>query len=278
LRIVVTGGTGFFGRRLIPMLAHHELLLISRSNGYDLNDPKTWETDVAAFRPDACVYLAWEGLPDYSDALNARNMHQHQVFFDRAIRFGLQRIVVAGSCWEYGTIHGCVNENMSPVNPGNFALAKLAIFHFLQDLARGTDLCVKWARVFFAYGPGQRESSLLPSARSAARRGGNLRITNPGAMQDFIHVDDVARALKSLVEVSTDSGVYNIGSGLATTVETLVNMVSSYYGREEMRSISGEAAVRGMWADIAKLYAATGWKPIVNLSSGVQNTLIELDL
>ena len=71
MRVLVTGGTGFLGRRVIPLLAQHDLLCISRHPERLPNIPRVnavvsdlltdddWITKVAEFRPEWCFHLAW---------------------------------------------------------------------------------------------------------------------------------------------------------------------------------------------------------------------------
>ena len=77
MRILLTGASGFVGKALLPLLEHHDLLVISRKScqpqpshfSYvqgDLSVPVQWENIVKEFSPEGCIHLAWDGLPDYS--------------------------------------------------------------------------------------------------------------------------------------------------------------------------------------------------------------------
>ena len=110
MRVLVTGGTGFLGRRVIPLLAQHDLLCISRQPEFLPNIPsvniiasnlatdRDWVAKVAKFQPEWCLHLAWEGLPDYSFERCRSNLDISLRLLDVLVQSGLKRIVVAGTC------------------------------------------------------------------------------------------------------------------------------------------------------------------------------------
>ncbi len=271
MRVAVTGATGFIGAALTPLLDRHDLLLLERATT-DLNDPVSWMPAAKAFAPQACVHLAWDGLPDYSAERCAQNLAMSTRLLGGLAELGVKRFVVAGSCWEYGDRSGGVSEDVAPLNPGLFAQTKLSVLRALADIP-GIDW--RWGRVFFSYGAAQRPASLIPAARAAALNGETLSLKTPGTLQDFIHIDDVATALRSLLESDVVSGVYNIGSGEPATVHSVARRVAAHYGVSMPEQSAGEAS--GFWADRSKLSAATGWAPLVTLQAGVEQVLRELD-
>lgn len=287
MRVLLTGATGFLGRRLVPLLADHEVLCPTRRVdalaeiphvvplAADLNDPTTWTEAVLRFRPECCLHLAWEGLPDYSLSRCRQNLDTSIRLIEVLAESGVQRVVVAGSCWEYGRVTGQVAETTEPRDCGVFAVTKHALRTMVEGVARAANFEYRWARIFFVYGSGQRPVSLIPSAREAFRAGRVPEIREPGVAQDFIHVDDAARALVALAESPADSGIYNIGTGVPTTVGAVVNRVARHY--EKPALFAAGRPITGFWADISRITGATGWTPTISVDAGVEQTLTELD-
>ena len=116
MRIFITGGSGFIGRHLLKLLelGDHNVLCLSHtasilSSGSklrtilgDLNSPESYLVELKRFRPECCVHLAWEGLPDYSIGNCSKNFLAGIKLFETLGQVGCSKIFSLGTCWEYG--------------------------------------------------------------------------------------------------------------------------------------------------------------------------------
>ena len=282
MNILVTGGTGFIGSAVIDVLSTlsaNVLVLTRRSKSNDTNGSiKFVQCDIEKhdevatvlekFSPDVCVHLAWSGIPDFSLENCLKNLSVSALFCEQVIAAGARKVVLAGSCWEYGHASGKVTEDMPARNPSEFAICKNALFQLITRLTEGAGVTVVNGRIFFAYGPGQRLASLVPSVVSSLQKGEKPDIRNPSAAQDFIFVRDVAEALVQLaVSEKVDSGIYNIGSGLLLSIKDMVNKVCKELGRDPL--YDSEYIENGMFACTEKL-RRLGWAPKVEASEGIR--------
>ena len=287
MRIFITGASGFLGDRVLLQLKGHEILSLSRNPEKivakhdvciikgDLHNPGEWQSELERFAPQWCMHLAWEGLPDYSFSRCRINLDASLKLLEILSHVGMNRIVIAGSCWEYGSVGGAVRESQ-PVNScGIFASTKHSLRIMLESMARENGFEYRWARIFFSYGPGQRATSLMAQCHAAFSKGKAPDIRSPSIAQDFVYVDDVAQGLVSLTESDAPSGVYNIGSGKPTTVGYVVNRVASHF--DMLPLFSTQVADSGFWADTLKMTTASGWKARMGIDEGIALTLSALD-
>lgn len=285
MRIVLTGATGFIGSaclRLAMETTNDVLVLARRPRGVitagcvhwhvaDLNDPASYAAALVAFRPDAAIHLAWEGIPDYSLENSLKNLVAGARFAERLFHAGCRCLVAGGSCWEYGALTGTVREGDDPRSVGVFGACKTAQRHVLEALATAAGASLAWARIFYVYGPGQKAASLAPSLCADLRAGRPPQPRTPQAVNDFIYVDDVARGLLALASADA-GGVFNLGSGVGTTVADFAAMLARAAGGPAP-AVPAEASHRnaGTVADIG-LMTAIGWSPQTPLATGIGAT------
>jgi nucleoside-diphosphate-sugar epimerase len=128
-----------------------------------------------------------------------------------------------------------------------------------------------WGRVFFAYGPGQRLTSLIPTCYNNLKNGVKLEIHNPNILNDFIYISDVANAIKHLIEIDNVSGIFNIGSGQGRAVWEVVNIVASALSLSPIYKDMPLSHL-GNWANINSI-SKHGWKSLISLEAGILRTI-----
>ena len=267
---------------MLPVVGLHQLFWAGRNEPRvrlpnatyvrgDLAEAAPWKEAVRKFSPEACIHLAWTGLPDYSLFRCMENFDSSVRLIELLSGMGCQKIFVAGTCWEYGSLQGQVGETDVPHSMSLFASFKTALRLVGESLTASRGLSLIWGRLFFVYGPGQRETSLIPSCYNALRKSQAPKVNDPNAVSDFIHVSDVARAIQALIEFPGVSGTFNIGSGAPTRAGEVCRMVSKCMGGADILSGANAPSTsdgQGAWADVSRIRAETGWTPRLTLQAG----------
>ncbi len=176
-RVLITGSTGFVGSHVLKMLAGRNIEIVAAVRkvpsgkdptvDYKLFDLRSWPKGLDLFtffgRPDFCIHLAWEGLPDYKANFHLEeNLPAHVEMLENLIANGLQRLTVTGTCLEYGLQDGELTEEMECFPVVAYAKAKLKLLTTLDELSKRHNTELKWLRLFYMYGTGQNANSLIP--------------------------------------------------------------------------------------------------------------------
>ena len=248
----------------------------------DVVEPHTLEDAVERTRPDLAVNLVVEGSHPLTPTERLRQLEVAVLgtarFVEALARAGCSKLVHLGSSLEYGPRHRSREDDaLSPIV--SRGVAKAAETIVCLGSARVVGMSAVVLRPYSIYGPWDHEARLVPTAIRAALEGTELPLTEPGFAHDFVHVDDVVRAIALAASgpPTLDGKIFNIGTGVQTTNEELVAMVGRLIGTE-VRTVPGAHPTRAhdtqaCVADNERARAELGWTPAVGLEKGLGSTI-----
>lgn len=226
--IHILGSQGFIGQAIQSETDMHDIHCWSHLNTdlehhFDLYDPSTWSSFLEK-KPSHVILLSWPGLPNYQEPFHiVRNMPLCVQLVERLVASGLKRLVIAGTCYEYGLKNGPLKETDSTAPINCYAIAKNSLRQAIASRYKNNEFTFCWLRIFYPYGDGQNPNSLLPSLQSAIERKEIVFPMSSGRqLRDFVPVQDIARQLLLLATHPDASGVYNGGSGQARSLREIV--------------------------------------------------------
>ena len=241
MNIFLTGGTGFIGSHFLALALEkgHQVLALRRTHlscpVIDLPRQPQWiESELHELIPnklESCevvVHLASAGVsPKQAPWLELveANVLGSAHLIAAVQEAGIRRVVVAGTCHEYGSSamrHERIPPN-APLEPYNlYGASKAAAYHLLSSYARLYKLQMYYGRLFNVYGEGQYSGNFWPSLCNAAKNGENFPMTKGTQIRDFTPVSQVAAALLNACErQDLQFGipvVENIGTGNPQTL------------------------------------------------------------
>jgi dTDP-6-deoxy-L-talose 4-dehydrogenase (NAD+) len=240
MKILVTGATGFIGNYVVEELLKYNHKIIATSIEHsqqiyfnwikkvdyiqaDLNeDKKDWFAFFS--EPDQIIHLAWEGLPNYKELFHIeRNLSRNYCFLKNIIGNGLKKVVVIGTCFEYGMQSGALKEDMDtkPNNP--YALAKDCLRKYLEQLQRKIDFDFKWIRLFYMYGKGQSPNAILSQLDKALENAEtDFNMSGGEQLRDYLPVEKVAEYIVKIAMQNKVYGIINCCSGAPISIRKLV--------------------------------------------------------
>ena len=288
--IIVTGGSGFVGRRAAKAL----LSLGFETHVIDLRDP---EIDGVVFHQfdllrgdglslvlhdigaERLLHLAWCVAPGrfWTDPANldwtAASLRLFRAFADE----GGTRIVGAGTCAEYDWALETLDERTTPLAPRTvYGAAKAATGTLLDIWGGGAGVSTAWGRLFFLYGPGEARGRLVSDLCASLLAGQRVACTDGKQIRDFMHVDDVGRAY-ALLAASDCKGPVNIASGSPTSVRLLIELVAEKAGRRDLVDFGARSRAENdppvMTAATQRLIEEVGFRPHYSLEKGLADTI-----
>ena len=102
-----------------------------------------------------------------------------------------------------------------------------------------------------------------------------IQINNPNKILDWIHVEDVVDAIMLLINKKEAKGIFDIGSAVGTSVNSIVEFIEKKVANNrakiiyEKRDSEPEGLVCSKEIELFKL----NWKPRISLESGIAKML-----
>ena len=301
MRVLVAGGAGFLGSRLVPKLLvrGHDVVVVDTfttgTRAHLADKPRRGSLRViradVSRAPhgsyDRVYHLAAAASPIAYAIRQVATLRAHSLgtlrLLEIAERSGA-RLLLTSSSEVYGDplVHPqpeTYRGNVDPIGPRSAydegkRFAEALAVAFVRE--RGAD--VRIVRIFNAYGPGMRpDDGRMPAAFVvAALRGEPIRIHGDGSQtRSLCYVDDTCAGLIATMEHGRLGEPYNIGRQDEVTVRAFAKLVLRLTGsRSEIEWLPGrEQDVSRRRPDTRKARRELGWSPKVPLEVGLQRTI-----
>jgi UDP-glucose 4-epimerase len=302
-KVLLIGGGGFIGARLARQCAaagmavriadvvappgHNDASADVEVMVGDFTDPA--DLDRMLDGVDVVVHLAHRamllGLDSSMVVEIERNVAPAVRLFDHCLAHPHIRVVFVSSG---GTVYG-EPEVRAPI-PERAALKPISVYGTSKSMIeqvlglyaaqRGLKSIV--VRPGNAYGPGQlpfKGQGLVPTVMASALQGKPITIYGDGtAIRDYIHVDDIAGGIVAAIQSGRVGETYNVGTGLGTSINTLIDEylrpVMSARGIEISLQYAGARGVDVSYnvLDCARLARQCGFTSKIDLRSGITQT------
>jgi len=175
-----------------------------------------------------------------------------------------------------GTVYGDPVSTPSrasdlPRPRSTFALAKLACEHALRLCsATATVSVLRYGRV---YGPGECGSHVIPTMIRAALTGAAPEVEGDGSDEhDYVHIADAVEATMSALVRRAD-GVYNVGSGIGTTMIEIASLIVWLTGSKAApvkRPVDGNPTRNSLILDTSRARSDLAFEPRHALADGLK--------
>jgi len=173
----------------------------------------------------------------------------------------------------------CATDEESKIHPSSvYGITKQVQEQMVMTVAPLLGIEPVALRYQNVYGPGQSLSNpytgILSIFANLILQGKEINVFEDGLeSRDFVFIDDVVAASILALEHDRASGeVFNVGSGEATTVLTVVEHLRRHLGEGAGFRVSGEyrlGDIRHNYADLSRICARLGYQPKVPFTGGI---------
>ena len=291
--VLVTGGGGFIGSRIVRGLAASCRVSVldtfvhgSRDrvpegvpvHAVDVRDRAAVQAicadvDVICHQAALIDVPASVEAPARSHAVNATGT----VNVLEAARVHDCRVVVASSSAVYGPPETTPIAESHPKRPTSpYGIQKLAADHYTRRYHDLYDLDTLALRYFNVYGPGQAATGyagVISTFLGQATAGEPITVHGDGSQsRDFVFVDDVVRANLRAIEADVAGRAINVGTGEPTTIAGLAEQVVALVDRptDIVHTAPRTGDVQVSVADVSRARDLLGFTAETSLRDGLE--------
>jgi nucleoside-diphosphate-sugar epimerase len=257
-KILITGGTGFLGRYVasrycelgwdVHLLLRNESRMWRFEDGINkdklnfvklsMSDTKGLKNYLNENRITIVLHLATYGsYPEQNNpqATLETNLYQSLNLLNACLESKyVSRFISAGSGSEYSTLNGHSLENSPLGSPNIYGRTKAAFGLIGEKICEDSALDFIHLRFFTIYGPYEDPNRVMPKLIACGKNGILPALSRPNIARDFIYIEDVFNILEVVSNVKNKcNGIYNISSGVSTSLEELVCLAIELFNIKE---------------------------------------------
>jgi len=251
---------------------------------YDLNNSSNEIVDlclefnvnsVVNFAAQSMVAQSWESPSDWYNT----NIVSFANFLKMLSNYkNLESFVNFSTPEVYGSTDNWIKESFdfSPTTP--YAISRAAADYHLKGLFESFNFPVIFTRAANVYGPGQQLYRIVPKAILFGILGNKIPLQGGGSsIRSFIHIDDVSKALSSILDKGIVGDSYHISTNNLITIKDLLKIIAGKLSIE-FEDLINEAPDRA-GKDFAykllsnKIRDELGWSDTIPLETGIDQTI-----
>jgi len=299
--ILVTGGAGAIGSRLVNRLCSDNKVLIldDLSSGWFENirglPVQFWRgsviddeilKEVFSKGPQIVLHLAANFANQNSVDYPQKDLSVNGLGTLKILQYaqdaGIERFVYTSSSCVYGNVQGAISETSREYSLDTpYAITKLLGEQYVRFYHEHHNMPTVILRLFNSYGPGEypgKYRNVIPNFMYRALQGKPLIITGTGdETRDFTYIDDTVNAIiLAMTNPKAVGKTFNTGSGTETSIRELAEKINVLCDRTSVIQFQPRRdwdSVDKRCSDILFISSSLGYAPSVTIDEGLARTI-----
>lgn len=272
VKTVVTGASGFLGSSVVALLKTREdldVVPVSRQSTIDAIQVADYAQTPGG---DVLVHLAEASDRGRAALLGSAYTEQALVTLEALLAKGFQRVIYVSSAILYGDDEAHAHGPADPVRITD-AYTRLKRESELAVLESSAGVVARLANV---YGAGMSERNVLSTILRQIPGSGPVRVLDTTPVRDFLWIDDASAGIGALAIVERSlQGVFNLGTGIGTSVATLARTALDVAGEcdRPVEATGEQSRPSTLIVDASATTDACGWFALTSVRSGLGRLL-----
>lgn len=297
MNILVTGGAGFIGSHIVDAYIKegHSVVIIDDLSTGDIKNVNPEATFIKEDITNPEIErifkeFRFDIVNHHAAQINVRRSLDAPLFDARVNIIGSLNLLNLSSMYKVkkfifassgGAVYGepehfPITEDFKPNPLSPYGVAKLSVEHYIKVFSKVYNFNYIILRYSNVYGPRQiskSEAGVISIFINQILEGKECFVNGDGNQtRDYVYVGDVVRA--NTLALNADSGIFNIGTGIETSVNGLLDILGKILNKDithqHRAQIPGEVLRNAL--DFSKAKKLLGWNPEISLIKGIDLT------
>ena len=275
-QVVVTGASGFIGSNLISqakLYPDFQLIPVSRKK---IPNHVFVENYIDSPKSDILIYLSEDSNRNIVSRDSEYYISKNQDTLSELLKKNYSKFIYVSSAALYGDKNNFSNNiKTNIVNDSLYTKLKFQSEKIVLEHPNG--IVVRLSNV---YGPGMSKMNVISKILDQIPGDGDLFIRSSSPIRDFVWITDVVDGIMKLANLSNDqitrNKLFNIGTEVGTSILNIAKIALKVVKQDYRHILSTESSSNfsKIVVDYSDINFLTGWQPKVDISSGLNNLIM----